>query len=97
MRGYIAQCIVRGDYDEAKRKALELRDLFGEENFYLEIQNHGIPDEERTAAGLIRIHKETGIPLVLTNDAHYINKETPTIRMSSWPSRPARVFPTLPV
>ena len=75
VRGYIAQCIVRGDYDEAKRKALELRDLFGEENFYLEIQNHGIPDEERAAAGLIRIHKETGIPLVLTNDAHYINKE----------------------
>ena len=75
VRGYIAQCIVRGDYDEATRKALELRDLFGEENFYLEIQNHGIPDEERSAAGLIRIHKETGIPLVLTNDAHYINKE----------------------
>ena len=75
VRGYIPQNILRGDYDEAKRKALELRDLFGKENFYLEIQNHGIPEEERAAAGLIRISRETSIPLVLTNDAHYINKE----------------------
>ena len=75
VRGYIPQNILRGDYDEAKRKALELRDLFGEDSFYLEIQNHGIPDEERASAGLVRISRETGIPLVLTNDAHYINKE----------------------
>ena len=75
VRGYIPQNILRGDYDEAKRKALELQDLFGKDGFYLEIQNHGIPEEERAAAGLIRISRETGIPLVLTNDAHYINKE----------------------
>ncbi len=75
VRGYIPQCILQGDYEEAKRKALALRDLFGAENFYLEIQNHGIPEEERASAGLIRLHKETGIPLALTNDAHYINKE----------------------
>ncbi len=75
VRGYIPQCILNGDYAEAKRKALELRDLFGPEYFYLEIQNHGIPEEERAAAGLIRLSRETGIPLVLTNDAHYINRE----------------------
>ena len=75
VRGYIPQNILRGDYDEAKRKALELHNLFGEDGFYLEIQNHGIPDEERASAGLVRISRETGIPLVLTNDAHYINKE----------------------
>ena len=75
VRGYIPQNILRGDYDEAKRKALELRDLFGKENFYLEIQNHRIPEEERASGGLIRISRETGIPLVLTNDAHYINRE----------------------
>ena len=75
VRGYIPQNILRGDYDEAKRKALELRKLFGEDGFYLEIQNHRIPEEERASAGLIRISQETGIPLVLTNDAHYINRE----------------------
>ena len=75
VRGYIPQCILQGDYEEAKHKAIALRDLFGAENFYLEIQNHGIPEEERASAGLIRLHKETGIPLALTNDAHYINKE----------------------
>ncbi len=73
--GYIPQCIIRGDYEEAKRKAVELSGLFGEDNFYLEIQNHGLAEEERAAAGMIRIHRETGIPLVVTNDAHYINKE----------------------
>ena len=75
VRGYIPRCILRGDYDEAKRKALELQSLFGEDGFYLEIQNHGIADEARACAGLIRLSKETGIPLVLTNDAHYINRE----------------------
>ena len=75
VRGYIPQCVLRGDYEEAKRKAFELRELFGEDGFYLEIQNHGIQEEERAFAGLIRLSKETGIPLVLTNDAHYIKKE----------------------
>ena len=72
--GDIARKIVDNDYDGAKKKALELREWFGEENFYLEIQNHGLPEEEKAAAGIIRLHKETGIPLVLTNDAHYTKK-----------------------
>ena len=75
VRGYIPQCILRGDYEEAKRKAFELRSLFGEGNFYLEIQKHGLADEDRASAGLIRLNRETGIPLALTNDAHYINRE----------------------
>ena len=74
LAGDIPQKIVSGRYDEAKRKALELREAFGED-FYLELQRHGIPDEDAAARGIIRIHEETGIPLAVTNDAHYINKE----------------------
>ncbi len=74
LAGEIPQKIISGDYEAAKAKALELQALFGNDNFYLEIQDHGIPDERRAAQGLIRIHSETGIPLALTNDAHYIEK-----------------------
>lgn len=74
LAGEISQDVVRGDYEAAKAKALELRGLFGED-FFLEIQDHGIPEERRAAEGIIRIHRETGIPLVVTNDAHYINRE----------------------
>ena len=75
LAGDIPQAIVRGDHAAAKARALELRDLFGEDSFYLEIQDHGIADERRAAQGMIRLHRETGIPLALTNDAHYIGKE----------------------
>ena len=74
LAGEIPQKIVRGDYEGAKARALELRESFGEDLF-LEIQDHGIESERQAAEGLIRIHKETGIPLVLTNDAHYIEKK----------------------
>ena len=74
LAGEIPQALIHGDYEHAKAKALELRALFGEENFYLEIQNHSIPEERQAAQGLIRLHHETGIPLALTNDAHYIEQ-----------------------
>ena len=70
--GEIPQRILRGDYEGAKAKALELKELFGPDDFYLEIQDHGLREEQEASRGIIRIHKETGIPLVLTNDAHYI-------------------------
>ena len=75
LAGEIPQALLRGDYERAKKKALELRELFGPENFYLEIQDHGIPEEKQAAKELIRLSQETRIPLVLTNDAHYIEKE----------------------
>ncbi len=75
LAGAIPQMLIRGDYAGAKAKALELRELFGADSFFLEIQNHGIADEARAAQGLVRLSKETGIPLALTNDAHYIGKE----------------------
>ena len=72
--GAIPRMINAGNYEGAKKKALELRELFGEDGFYLEIQDHGLAAEKRAAEGLLRIHRETGIPLALTNDAHYIEK-----------------------
>ena len=73
--GAIPRMINAGNYEQAKAKALELAALFGKDRFYLEIQKHGMEVEERASAGLLRIHEETGIPLVLTNDAHYIEKK----------------------
>ena len=73
--GEIQQKIIHDDYAGAKARALELRELFGEDGFYLEMQAHGIADERVAAEGLIKLHRETGIPLVLTNDAHYLRKE----------------------
>ena len=74
LAGDIPQKIINGRYEDAKARALELREVFGED-FYLEIQRHGIRDEETAARGILRIHDETGIPIAVTNDAHYINKE----------------------
>ena len=73
--GEIPRLINSGEYERAKAKALELDSQFGRGNFYLEIQKHGLPEEAEAAEGLKRISAETGIPLVLTNDAHYIEKE----------------------
>lgn len=73
--GEIQQKLVHGDYEGAKARAQELRELFGEDGFYLELQAHGIADERIAAEGLVRLHRETGIPLALTNDAHYLRRE----------------------
>ena len=73
--GEIQQKLISGDYKGARARALELRELFGEDGFYLELQAHGIRDERIAAEGLLKLHRETGIPLVVTNDAHYIKKE----------------------
>lgn len=75
LAGYIPRRLIRGDYEAAKAKALELEELFGKDNFYLEIQDHGIEDEQTAGRELIRLHRDTGIPLVVTNDAHYIEKK----------------------
>ncbi len=72
--GYIPQMLLRDDYKAAKAKALELKELFGED-FYIELQDHGSIEEKRAMGGLLRISEEGDIPIVLTNDAHYINKE----------------------
>ena len=73
--GAIPRMINAGNYEGAKKKALELSELFGKDGFYLEIQDHGLEAEKRAAEGLLRIHRETGIPLAVTNDAHYVEKD----------------------
>ena len=73
LAGEIQQKLIHDDYKGAKERALWLRELFGED-FYLEIQDHGIREERMAANANFRLHRETGIPLVLTNDAHYLDK-----------------------
>ncbi len=72
--GYIPRMIARGFYDKAKEYALWLNRVFGQGNFYLEIQDHGSEEEEEVMPEIIKLSQETGIPLAATNDAHYIAK-----------------------
>ena len=73
--GEVPRRILAGDYEGAKAIALEMLELFGEDGYYLELQDHNLPNDPAINQGLIRIHQETGIPLVVTNDAHYLRRE----------------------
>lgn len=75
LAGIVATNLRQGFYDEAKKEALRLRDIFGENNFFLELQDHGISDQTTVNQGLLRMSQETGIELVATNDVHYIMAE----------------------
>ena len=74
LAGKIPQLIIAGAMEEAERTALEMRDIFGDD-FYLEVQNHGLEDERKVAYGLRLISKKHSIPMVATNDVHYLNRE----------------------
>ena len=75
LAGEIPKRILSGNYEGAKEYALTMEEIFGKDNFYLELQDHGIREQAEVNRQLLRIHQETGIPLVCTNDAHYIRKE----------------------
>ena len=75
LAGQVPQALLAGDYEKAKQIALHYNNLFGQGNYYLEIQDHGIPEQQQVLPLLIRLSRETGIPLVATNDAHYLRKE----------------------
>lgn len=75
LAGAIPQYLMEEDYDSAKTYALKLAGIFGEENFYLELQDHGIDEQRPVNQGVLRLARETGLPLVVTNDAHYLRKE----------------------
>ena len=75
LAGEIPRAILAGDYDRAKQTALWYRDLFGEGNYYIELQDHGLEEDRVVLPQLIRLARETGIPMAATNDAHYITKE----------------------
>ena len=75
LAGAIPQRLMQEDYDAALKYAQEMADIFGEDHFYLELQDHGIPEQTPVNQGIMRIARETGLPLVVTNDAHYLRKE----------------------
>jgi DNA polymerase-3 subunit alpha len=74
LAGKIPTLLLKGNYEEARKTALDFRQIFGSENFFLEVQDHGILDQRKIINDLIRLSEETGIPLVATNDVHYIQK-----------------------
>jgi len=73
--GEIPKLILQGRHDDAVAKALQYREIFGDDGFYLELQDHGLDDQPAVTDGLLKIHRETGIPLVVTNDVHYIGRD----------------------
>ena len=75
LAGRIPSLLLKGNFDEAKNIALQLNSIFGQDNFFIEVQDHGLLDQRRIINDLIRLSQETGIPLVATNDVHYIQKE----------------------
>lgn len=75
LAGEVAVKLRQGFYEEAKQAALEHQEIFGKDNYFLEMQDHGIPEQRTVNQGLMRMHEETGIDLVVTNDLHYVNAE----------------------
>jgi len=75
LRGPVTESIVEEKLDRARENAYRLRDIFGKGNFFLEVQDQGLPIEQGVNRELVRLSKETGIPLVATNDCHYLHHE----------------------
>ena len=73
--GEVQRYLTRGMYEEACKSALRYQEIFGEGNFFLELQDHGIPEQQTVNQQLLRMHRETGIDLVATNDVHYTMAE----------------------
>jgi len=74
LRGEVPAALVADHYDAARQAAYDLRDIFGKGNFFLEIQDQGLAEEQRINPQLVRLSRETGIPLVATNDCHYLTR-----------------------
>src|SRR5215469_10327771 len=75
LKGVVTEAVAEERYDQARENAYRLRDIFGKQNFYLEIQDQGLDIEKSVNPQLVRLAKETGIPLVATNDCHYLRHE----------------------
>lgn len=78
LAGPVARNILQVSYEKAKEVALEYDEIFGRGNFFLELQDHGLKDQQIVNHALMRLHNETGIPMICTNDSHYIYKEDST-------------------
>jgi len=75
LAGEIPTALRHDDYDDAKRLVNEHLEIFGEKNFFLELQDHGIPEQALVNKGLVRLSEECSVPLVATNDCHFLRKE----------------------
>jgi len=75
LAGEIPRAIMDGDYNKARDTALWYKNVFGENNYFLEVQNHGIPEQQTVNSYIKRLSQEIGIPIVATNDVHYPNKD----------------------
>ena len=75
LAGEVQTYLLEDNYDEALKTALLYKDIFGENNFFLELQDHGMEEQKAVNSSLLKLSKETGIKLVATNDVHYINKD----------------------
>ncbi len=74
LAGYIPRALMRGEYDMARRHAEEMSALFGEGNYYIELQNHNLPDQTAVLPQLVSLARDCGLPMVATNDVHYLRK-----------------------
>ena len=72
LKGEVAEELVEGKYEKARQAAVTFNDIFGSGNFFLEIQDQGLPEEKKIQANLVKMEQELGIPLVATNDSHYL-------------------------
>jgi DNA polymerase-3 subunit alpha len=75
LKGEVSQNLANGNYGRAREAALQFKDILGAENFFLEIQDHGIPDQQKIVPMMARLGEETGLQLVATNDSHYLSKD----------------------
>ncbi|MDF2838947.1 MAG: polymerase alpha subunit [Evtepia sp.] len=80
LAGEIPRLLLHENYDAAKRYALEMQRIFGPDGFYLELQDHGIREQKLAAKELLRLHRDTGIPLVVTNDVHYLTRQDAVVQ-----------------
>ncbi len=75
LAGEIPRRLRQGDYQGAKAHALEMAEIFGPDHYYLELQDHGIPEQKTVNRDILRLARDTGLPLVATNDAHYVTRQ----------------------
>lgn len=75
LAGQVQSRLLMGDYEGAKKEALEMREIFGKDSFFLELQDQGLEEEMRILPDMKRLHEETGIPFAATNDVHYVRRE----------------------
>ncbi len=75
LSGDIPRRLLAGDYDGARAEAVEMETLFGKGNYYIELQNHNLPEERQILPALLRLSRELDIPMVATNDCHYLRRE----------------------